>query len=198
MNFRTPLSTEYILPYNNEICEITPPLYYLKLRLRKALGGKSIEICLTFTSFFFFFKVPFPLRLSVLDRADSHISGQCVLLCTPTASTKLSFNKFKLLNCTLFKQETHKSLPRPRVPKGRKCRVFCRCCFGRGPFSCSLQTPDFYLSQISTPSSLPSALSCLLPLYKGCFLNNNPRSIICHFHQAPALCGYTFCSVDHL
>lgn len=43
-----------------------------------------------------------------------------------------------------------------------------------------------------------SVLECWLSPCKGCFLNNNPGSIICHFHQVPALYSYTFGNVNHL
>lgn len=62
-----------------------------------------------------------------------------------------------------------------------------------------LNSSECHLRPILMPYSFSlSAFECLLPPYKGCFLNNNPGSIICHFHQVPALYSQTFGNVNHL
>ena len=108
---------------------------------------------------------------------------------------------YTLFNYTLFQQAKRISFPHPQILKVREvekdCEVFVIVLEG-GILMQLLNSSECHLRPILMPHSSLSAFECLLPPYKGCFLNNNPGSIICHFHQVPALYSYTFRNVNHL
>lgn len=139
--------------------------------------------------------------LSYSDRGlRSHTGGQCILLCPPTAMLS-SHSASSHYSTVHFSNSKHISISHPQVLKVKKCRKIAKSfvALEGGIFRQFFNSSDCYFKtnlnaiQILMPYSfLLSAPECLLPLYKGCFLNNNPGSIICHFHQVPALRSYTF------
>lgn len=91
----------------------------------------------------------------------------------PPLHAELSFNKFTLFNCTLFKEAKHISLAHRQGLKVKEvekdCKEFVVALEG-GIFTQSLNSSDCYLRQILMPYSFfLSALECLLPPYKGVF-----------------------------